>query len=70
MYCILDTGMFLGLQKASPALIPGTAFVLSILAAGIAYLLLDANLRIALYFMIVLYLISVGYLSCFAAEEL
>ncbi|MBR3974218.1 MAG: hypothetical protein IKJ99_09765 [Oscillospiraceae bacterium] len=64
---------FFGGQKAAPMMVSGTAFALGILTAGGVMLALNAPFRTALYYLIVfsvLYLISVGFLSCLAADEL
>lgn len=64
---------FFGLRKAAPVMVSGTAFVLGIMVASSVLLLLNAPVRMALYYLFVLtilYLICVGYLSCVAAEEL
>lgn len=64
---------FFGLQKAAPVMVSGTAFALGVLVAGSVLLLLDAPIRMALFYLIILtilYLICVGYLSCVAAEAL
>lgn len=64
---------FFGARKAIPMVVSGSSFALGILVAGCMMLALKAPFRMALYCLIVLfvlYLICAGYLSCLAADEI